>query len=96
MAWTSFVAIYFLLWVFSVFLVLPFGVRTTDEAGGERVPGQADSAPHEFRAGRIALRVTAVATVLFALFVLNYEYGWVTAETLDFFGGTAPVYERAN
>ena len=93
MAWTSFVAIYFLIWVFCVFLVLPWGVRTTDEVDGERIPGQADSAPHEFSVGRTALRITMVAT---GLFVLNYEYGWVTVETLDFFGGTAPVYDRAN
>ncbi|MDP9085404.1 MAG: DUF1467 family protein, partial [Pseudomonadota bacterium] len=57
MKWTSAVAIYFLFWSLSVFLVLPFGVRTSDEAGGERVRGQAESAPHEFRPGRIAMRV---------------------------------------
>ena len=68
-----------------MFLVLPFGVRTTGEAGGEHVPGTAESSPHEFRPGRIALRVTVVATVLFALFQLNYHYGWITAQTLTFF-----------
>lgn len=83
MKWTSILAIYVLFWSFSVFLVLPFGVRTTDEAGGERVPGQADSAPHVFSLQRIALRVTVVATLLFALFYLNYLYGWVTADMLD-------------
>ena len=83
MRWTSALAIYVLFWAFSVFLVLPFGVRTTEEAGGERVPGQADSAPHEFRVGRVALRVTIVATILFALFVANYEFGWITARSLD-------------
>ena len=62
MQWSSIVAIYILFWTLSLFLVLPFGVRTHEEAGVERVPGQADSAPHEFRAGRIALRVTIVAT----------------------------------
>jgi len=51
MRWYSLLAIYFLFWAFSVFFVLPFGVKTTDEAGGERVPGQAESAPHE--AGRL-------------------------------------------
>ena len=85
MRWTSMLAIYFLFWAFSVFLVLPFGVRTTEEAGGERVPGQADSAPHELRLGRIAVRVTIVATFLFALFVANYEYGWITPAMLDLF-----------
>ena len=82
----SAIAIYVLFWAFSVFLVLPFGVRTTEEAGGERVPGQADSAPHEVALGRIALRVTVVATVLFALFQLNYYYGWITPASVDFFG----------
>ena len=51
MRWTSALAIYILFWSFSVFLVLPFGVRTTHEAGGEYIPGQAESAPHEFRLG---------------------------------------------
>lgn len=84
MRWTSLLAIYFLFWAFSVFLVLPFGVRTTHEAGGIPIPGQAESAPHEFSIKRTALRVTIVATVLWALFVLNYIYGWVTPAMLDF------------
>ena len=83
MKWTSALAIYILFWAFSVFLVLPFGVRTSEEAGVERVPGQADSAPHAFPAGRIALRVTIVATIAFALFYLNFLFGWVTPEMLD-------------
>lgn len=83
MRWTSALAIYVLFWAFSVFLVLPFGVRTTEEAGGERVPGQADSAPHSFSLARIAMCVTVVATILFGVFYLNYVYGWVTADMLD-------------
>ncbi len=85
MRWTSALAIYILFWAFSVFLVLPFGVRTTREAGGEHVPGQAESAPHEFHAKRIAWRVTIVATILFGLFQLNYHYGWITPQTVDLF-----------
>ena len=45
---TSILAIYLLFWVMSLFLVLPFGVRTAEEAGAERVPGHAESAPHGF------------------------------------------------
>jgi predicted secreted protein len=82
MRWQSMLAIYVLFWAFSVFLVLPFGVHTAADAG-EVMPGQAESAPHRFRPGRIAVRVTAVATLLFALFQLNYRFGWVTAEMLD-------------
>lgn len=93
MKWTSMLAIYVLFWAFSVFLVLPWGVRTTREAGGEHVAGQADSAPHEFRLGRLALRVTIVATALFALFIGNYHYGWVTPGMLDLFDREA-VYNR--
>ena len=36
-------AIYVLFWSFSVFLVLPFGVKTSAEAGAEHVPGTAGS-----------------------------------------------------
>lgn len=89
MRWTSALAIYVLFWAFSVFLVLPFGVRTTDEVGGQRIPGQADSAPHHFAAGRIALRVTVVATILFGIYYLNYVNGWVTPEMLDWTRGDA-------
>ena len=85
MRWTSALAIYILFWAMSVFVVLPFGVRTGGEAGAEHVPGTAESAPHEFRPKLIAWRVTIVATVLFALFQLNYRYGWITQQTLTFF-----------
>lgn len=83
MRWQSALAIYFLFWAFSVFFVLPFGVKTAQEAGVELVPGQAESAPHEFRLGRILVRTTIVATLLFALYYLNYVYGWITPEMLD-------------
>jgi predicted secreted protein len=85
MRWTSALAIYILFWTFAVFLVLPFGVRTTEEAGGEHVPGQAESAPHEFRLGRLMWRVTAVATLTFGLYYLNYVNGWVTPESVNIF-----------
>ena len=86
MRWQSALAIYMLFWAFSVFFVLPFGVRTSDEAGVERVPGQADSAPANFDVKRLAIRTTIVATALFALFYANYLGGWITAEMLDWTG----------
>lgn len=84
MQWTSIVAIYFLVWVMTAFVMLPFGVRTHDELGIEKVPGQADSAPANFAPGRLALRATVFAAVLTALYIANYEYGWITAQDLDF------------
>ena len=83
MQWKSALAIYVLFWAFSVFLVLPFGVRTSEEAGVPLVPGQSPSAPANFSMKRVAIRTTIVATALFAIFALNYNYGWVTPDMLD-------------
>lgn len=84
MQWTSILAIYFLFWVMTAFISLPFGVRTADEAGVEKVPGQADSAPVNFRPKRLVIRATIIAAVLTTLYVLNYEFGWITVEDIDF------------
>ena len=89
MQWTSVLAIYFLFLVFSAFVLLPFGVRTPDEAGIEKVPGQADSAPVEFRPGRILLRAVVLAAVLTAAYVANYVNGWIGPEDLIFWGPSA-------
>ena len=86
MQWTSIIAIFALFWVLSAFLVLPFGVRTHDEAGIDKVPGQADSAPAQFNPGRIALRATIVSALLFGLFYLNFVNGWIGAQDLNLFG----------
>ncbi|KPP96629.1 DUF1467 family protein [Erythrobacter sp. HL-111] len=83
MQWTSILAIYFLVWIATAFVMLPFGVRTADEAGVDKVPGQAESAPVNFRPGRLALRATVLAAVLTGIYVLNYEQGWITAADLD-------------
>lgn len=83
MKWTSILAIYFLFWVMTAFILLPFGVRTHEEAGEAKVPGQADSAPANFRPGRLALRATAISAVLTALYVANYVQGWVSVEAFD-------------
>jgi predicted secreted protein len=82
MRWTSISAIFFLFWVASAFILLPFGVKTHEELGIEKVPGQADSAPANFRPLRLVLRATVLALVLTALWVANYVYGWVTPDTI--------------
>lgn len=86
MQWTSILAIYVLFWVMSAFVMLPFGVRTHDELGIEKVPGQADSAPGNFRPGRVVLRATIIAALLTGLYVANYEYGWITPDDINIFG----------
>jgi predicted secreted protein len=80
---TSILAIYALFWTMSLFLVLPFGVRTDEEAGVERQRGHAESAPHGFSFPRAALRATVLSAVLFGLFYLNYVYGWIGPDDLD-------------
>ena len=76
-------AIYVLFWTISLFIVLPFGVRTAEEAGEKVQPGHADSAPHIFSFPRAALRATIVAAILFGLFYANYLYSWIGPEDLD-------------
>ena len=80
---TSILAIYVLFWTLSLFLVLPWGVRTSEEEGVRPEPGHADSAPHNFSFARVALRTTIVATILFGLFYANYLYGWIGIEAFD-------------
>lgn len=79
----SILAIYALFWVMSFFIILPFGVRTDEEMGVERQAGHAESAPHRFSFGKAALRATLLSAALFGLFYLNYIYGWIGIEALD-------------
>jgi predicted secreted protein len=81
----SIVAIYFLFFSASAFFLLPFGVRTDEEVGAEKVPGQADSAPHRFDLPRHLLKAALLGLVLFAIYYANWVYGWVTPADLDFY-----------
>lgn len=85
MKFTSIVAIYFLFFAFSVFVLLPFGVRTDEEAGTSKVPGQADSAPQHFHLKRHLLKAVVVAAILFGIYYANWTYGWIGIDALDFY-----------
>ena len=85
MKWTSVSAIFFLFFVGSGFILLPFGVKTHEEVGAERVPGQAESAPHHFDLKRHLLRAALLGAVLTAAYYANYVNGWITAEDLDLY-----------
>ena len=82
---TSISAIYFLFFAASVFVLLPFGVKTDEEAGTPRVPGQAESAPHTFNLKRHLLKAALLAAALFAIYYANWTYGWITPDDLDFY-----------
>ena len=49
------------------------------------MPGQAESAPHRFDLKRHLLKAALLAAVLFAIFYVNWTYGWITADDLDFY-----------
>jgi len=82
---TSIVAIYFLFFAFSAFVLLPFGVRTDEEAGTPRIAGQAESAPHRFDLKRHLFKAVIVAAILFAIYYANWAFGWITTDDLDFY-----------
>lgn len=82
---TSIIAIYFLFFSASVFVLLPFGVKTDEEAGTPKVAGQADSAPHAFDLKRHLLKAAVVGAVLFAIYYANWAYGWITPDDLDLY-----------
>ena len=81
----SIIAIYFLMWVASAFVLLPFGVRTDEEVGNALIPGQADSAPHRFDIRRHIIRATILGAILFGLYYANWTYGWLGVDALDFY-----------
>ena len=86
MSLTSMAAIYLLFWVITAFVVMPFGVRTADELGVEKVRGQADSAPANFRPMRVILITTALSAAVFGLFYANYINGWISPSDVNIFG----------
>lgn len=90
MKWTSIVAIYFLFWCLSFFLVLPFRLRSSEEPDVV-VPGQADSAPPRFSFARTTKWTTVIAALLFGLYYANYVNDWITPSALDLF---TPVEDR--
>lgn len=87
MEWTSIIAIYVLIWVMTAFVMLPFGIKTHDEAGVAKVAGQADSAPVNFKPGALVLRATIVAALVTTLYVLNYINGWIGVDDVNILAG---------
>lgn len=83
MKYSSILAIYALFWVMSAFLMLPVGVKTPDETGDKLVPGQAHSAPSNFRPRRICIGATLLSLVLFGLYYANYVNGWIVPDDLN-------------
>ena len=91
MKFSSILALYPLFWSLCLFFVLPFRLRSSVDPD-VAVPGQMNGAPPRFSLVRTAIWTTWVSIVLFGLYYLNYVYGWIGPQALDFF--TARRYAR--
>jgi predicted secreted protein len=85
MKFTSIIAIYFLFISATAFVLLPFGVKTDEEAGTAKISGQADSAPHRFDLKRHLRKSAVFAAILFAIYYLNWTFGWIGPNDLDLY-----------
>lgn len=69
---TTYLAIYFIMWWITLFLVLPFSGKTQAETG-EVTLGTVRSAPSEVKFGRVFILNSIVASVMFAIFYFVVE-----------------------
>ena len=75
-------AIYFVLWWVTLFVTLPFGVRSQHEEGGG-APGTDPGAPIASLMGRKLIWTTIVSAAIFALAMLAYTAGYLSIERLS-------------
>lgn len=85
------IAIYFVLWWVLLFAVLPFGVRTSEEAGEAHNPAIAESAPHKPLLLWKVLATTIVSGIVFLGIYAVLEHRVITLDDIPFF----PRYESA-
>jgi predicted secreted protein len=75
-------AIYFVIWWITLFLTLPFGVRSQHE-DGESVAGTDPGAPTMARMGRKLIWTTVISAAIFAVAMLAYNAGYLNIERLS-------------
>jgi predicted secreted protein len=79
---TTAIAIYFILWWLSLFVVLPWGIRSQHESG-DFPPGTDPGAPTLPRIAAKLLWTTVLASVVFAILYVVYVYRLITFEQID-------------
>jgi predicted secreted protein len=67
MKWTSAVAIYFIVWWVTLFVVLPFGVKNAAETGETVEQGNDEGAPVSHGLAWKMMVTTVVATIVYVL-----------------------------
>jgi predicted secreted protein len=75
-------AIYFVVWWVTLFLTLPFGVRSQHE-DGEGAPGTDPGAPVVSQMGRKLIWTTLISAVFFGLGMAAYHAGYLNIERLS-------------
>jgi predicted secreted protein len=75
-------AIYFVLWWLTLFLTLPFGVRSQHE-DGVGAPGTDPGAPIASRMVAKLIWTTLISAAIFALALLAYNAGYLSIERLS-------------
>ena len=75
-------AIYFVIWWITLFLTLPFGIRSQHE-DGVGAAGSDPGAPVASRMGRRLIWTTVLSAAIFALAMLAYNAGLLSIERLS-------------
>ena len=78
---SSALAIYFVIWWVTLFVTLPFGVRSQMEAGASS-DGTDPGAPMLARMRAKLLWTTMISAVIFAVGWFAYQQGWLNVERL--------------
>lgn len=78
MSIASHLVVFTLSWWLVLFMILPMGVRTAEEAGEDQEPGMAESAPVKPRIGRKMLITTAIATVIWLIYWMVVKFEIIT------------------
>jgi predicted secreted protein len=86
MSATTAMAIYFLIWWVTLFAVLPWGVRSQHE-DGNFAEGTDPGAPVAARLLRKLIWTTLIASLVFGIVAVIYEYQLVTLEGIARFFG---------
>lgn len=76
-------ATYFIVWWLTLFMVLPFGIKTQEEEG-EVVPGSAESAPAMPNLLKKGLITSLIAGVIFAGIYSVYTYNLISLDDIPF------------
>jgi predicted secreted protein len=74
-------AIYFVIWWITLFLTLPFGVRSQHEDGGGP-PGTDPGAPIVTGMGRKLIWTTVISAAIFAVSLFAYHAGYLSVDRL--------------